>query len=292
MLIEQLINGLTIGGMYALVAIGYTMVFGVLELVNFAHGSVYMLGGYITLMLYLGVFDNFGIAFLISILLTALVGYGIDFVGLRRLREKKAPKIAALISTLGMSTIIEQAVQIFFGTDAKPFPQVLDFGKVNILGCAVKWSQIIILLIALALMAALSLFVNCTRFGKAMQAVAQDSEAARLMGIPVKTVITVTFMLGSALAAVAGTLVGTYYQSIDTAMGFTVGMKSLSSAVLGGVGSLPGAMLGGLLIGIIETLGAVYVSSGYRNAIAFAVLIAIILVKPNGILGKAQTTKV
>lgn len=292
MLIEQLINGLTIGGMYALVAIGYTMVFGVLELVNFAHGSVYMLGGYITLMLYLGVFDNFGIAFLISILLTALVGYGIDSVGLRRLREKKAPKIAALISTLGMSTIIEQAVQIFFGTDAKPFPQVLDFGKVNILGCAVKWSQIIILLIALVLMAALSLFVNCTRFGKAMQAVAQDSEAARLMGIPVKTVITVTFMLGSALAAVAGTLVGTYYQSIDTAMGFTVGMKSLSSAVLGGVGSLPGAMLGGLLIGIIETLGAVYVSSGYRNAIAFAVLIAIILVKPNGILGKAQTTKV
>lgn len=292
MLVEQVINGLTIGGMYALVAIGYTMVFGVLELVNFAHGSVYMLGGYITLMLYLGVFDNFGIAFAVSILLTALVGYGIDFVGLRRLREKKAPKIAALISTLGMSTVIEQAVQIFFGTDAKPFPQILDFGKVNILGYAVKWSQIIILLIAFGLMIALSLFVYFTRFGKAMQAVAQDGEAAQLMGIPVKTVITATFMLGSALAAVAGTLVGTYYQSIDTAMGFTVGMKSLSSAVLGGVGSLPGAMLGGLLIGIIETLGAVYVSSGYRNAIAFAVLIAIILIKPNGLLGKAQTTKV
>lgn len=292
MLIEQLINGLTIGGMYALVAIGYTMVFGVLELVNFAHGSVYMLGGYITLMIYLGVFQNIWIAIVGSVILTALVGYAIDFVGLRRLREQKAPKIAALISTLGMSTIIEQSVQVFWGTEAKSFPQILNLGKVEILGCAVKWSQIIILLIAGGLMLLLTLFVNCTKYGKAMQAVAQDTDAARIMGIPVKTVITSTFMLGSALAAVAGTLVGTYYQSIDTAMGFTVGMKSLSSAVLGGVGSLPGAMVGGLIIGVIETLGAVYVSSEYRNAIAFAVLIFIILVKPNGLFGKAQITKV
>lgn len=191
-----------------------------------------------------------------------------------------------------MSTILEQIVQIVWGTDAKPFPMVLNFGSVRLLGCTVKVSQLVILFTAIGLMAVLSLFIYRTSLGKAMQAVAQDAEAARIMGVPVECIITLTFMLGSALAAVAGTLVATYYQSIDTGMGFTVGMKALSSAVLGGVGNLPGAMVGGLLVGLIETLGAVYVSSGYRNAIAFVILIAIILVKPNGLFGKAQITKV
>ena len=292
MLTEQIINGLTIGSMYALIAIGYTMVFGVLELVNFAHGSVYMFSSYITWVLYPLVLPHFWQAFLASILVTGLVGCLIDVIGLRRLRQKKAPKIAALISTLGMSTILEQIVQIVWGTDAKPFPMVLNFGSVRLLGCTVKVSQLVILFTAIGLMAVLSLFIYRTSLGKAMQAVAQDAEAARIMGVPVERIITLTFMLGSALAAVAGTLVATYYQSIDTGMGFTVGMKALSSAVLGGVGNLPGAMVGGLLVGLIETLGAVYVSSGYRNAIAFVILIAIILVKPNGLFGKAQITKV
>ena len=185
MLTEQIINGLTIGSMYALIAIGYTMVFGVLELVNFAHGSVYMFSSYITWVLYPSVLPHFWQAFLASILVTGLVGCLIDVIGLRRLRQKKAPKIAALISTLGMSTILEQIVQIVWGTDAKPFPMVLNFGSVRLLGCTVKVSQLVILFTAIGLMAVLSLFIYRTSLGKAMQAVAQDAEAARIMGVPV-----------------------------------------------------------------------------------------------------------
>ena len=292
MFIEQLINGLTIGGMYALVAIGYTMVFGVLELINFAHGSVYMLGSYITLILFMNVIDNFWLAFACGIVLTGIVGYSIDFIGLRRLRAKNAPKIAALISTLGISTIIEQAVQITCGSDAKPYPQPISLESVHIFGVAIRWNKIIILITAIILMTILSLFVYRTKYGKGMQAVAQDGEASQLMGVPVKTIITMTFMLGSALAAIAGTLAGTYYQTVDTGMGFFVGMTGLASAVLGGIGSIPGAMIGGIMFGVIETLGAVYISSGYRNAISFIVIIFIILIKPNGLFGKMKIDKV
>lgn len=292
MFLQQLINGITIGSTYALVAIGYSMVFGVLELINFANGAVYMLGGYLTLMLYTGLVGNFGLAFALGILLTGVIGYGIDRFGLRRLREKKVPKITGLITTLGISTVIENAVRIFFGSETKPYPNKIDFGQITLGSVTITSSQLIILLVSILLMTITSLMVYKSKMGKAMLAISQSQEASQLMGINVNAVISLTFIISSALAAIAGTLVGMYYQNIDASMGFSVGMKTLASAVLGGVGVLPGAMAGGVLMGVFETLGASYVSSGYRDAISFAILIIVILFKPSGLFGRKQITKV
>jgi branched-chain amino acid transport system permease protein len=289
---QQLINGITIGSTYALVAIGFTMVFGVLELVNFANGSVYMLGGYFALMLYLAMGGRFIEAFILSIVFTGITGYLIDRVGLKRLRKKKAPKLAGFISTLGMATIIDNSVMLFFGSETKPYPNMLDFGKIIVGDVIITWTQIIILSVVLLLMIALSLVVNNTKIGKAMRCTAQNTDAARLMGINVNAVISFTFVISSVLAGISGVLVGMYYNSIDSFMGFSVGMKTFASAVLGGVGVLPGAMVGGILVGIIETIGASYISSGYRDAIAFTILILVLLFKPSGLFGKKQVNKV
>ncbi len=292
MFLQQLINGITIGSTYALVAIGYSMVFGVLELINFANGSVYMLGGYLTLMLYTGLVGSFGLSFGLGLVLTGIVGYAIDRFGLRRLREKKVPKIAGLITTLGISQIIENAVRIFFGSETKPYPNMLNFGQVTVGNVTITSSQVIILMISILLMLLTSVTVYRTKMGKAMLAVSQSQEASQLMGINVNGIISLTFMISSVLAAIAGTLVGMYYQNIDASMGSSVGMKALASAVLGGVGVLPGAMVGGVLMGVFETLGASYISSGYRDAISFAILIIVILFKPSGLFGRKQITKV
>lgn len=292
MLLEQILNGLTIGSTYALVAIGFTMVFGVLELVNFANGSIYMLGGYITLMVYLGLQGHFFLAFILSIILTGVVGFVMDRVVLNHLRAKKAPKLTGLIATMGVATIIDNCILLFFGSQTKPYPNMIDFGKFYIGDTAVSSSQLIILAVALVLMALLSLLTYRTKLGKAMRCTAQNADAARLMGINVNLIIALTFFISSMLAAVAGTMVGMYYQSIDINAGFTVGMKTMASAVLGGVGVLPGAMVGGLLVGLFETLGASYISSGYRDAIAFAILILVILFKPAGLFGKKKINKV
>lgn len=292
MLFEQILNGLTIGSTYALVAIGFTMVFGVLELVNFANGSIYMLGGYITLMIYLGLGGHFILAFILSLILTGIVGFTMDRVVLSRLRAKKAPKLSGLIATMGVATIIDNFILLFFGSQTKPYPNMIDFGKFYIGDTVINSSQIIILVVALILMALLSIVTYKTKFGKAMRCTAQNADAAKLMGINVNFIIAATFFIASMLAAVAGTMVGMYYQSIDINAGFTVGMKTMASAVLGGVGVLPGAMLGGLLVGLFETLGASYISAGYRDAIAFIILILIILFKPSGLLGKKKVNKV
>ena len=292
MLFEQILNGLTIGSTYALVAIGFTMVFGVLELVNFANGSIYMLGGYITLMIYLGLGGHFILAFILSLILTGIVGFTMDRVVLSRLRAKKAPKLSGLIATMGVATIIDNFILLFFGSQTKPYPNMIDFGKFYIGDTAVNSAQLIILVVALILMALLSIVTYKTKFGKAMRCTAQNADAAKLMGINVNFIIAATFFIASMLAAVAGTMVGMYYQSIDINAGFTVGMKTMASAVLGGVGVLPGAMLGGLLVGLFETLGASYISAGYRDAIAFIILILIILFKPSGLLGKKKVNKV
>lgn len=291
MFLQQLVNGITIGSTYALVAIGYSLVFGVLRLINFSNGSVYMLGGYISLMLYLAMGGHFSIAFILSIIITGFVGFLVDYVGLRPLRKKNAPRMAGLISTLGIATIIDNAIQIWFGTETKSFPNFMDFGKINIGNTIISWTQIIILIVSLLLMACFSLIVYKTKIGKSMRAVAQNDIAARLMGINVKAIISMTFVVSSVLACIAGTMIGAYYQTIDSMMGFSVGMKTFSAAVLGGVGSLPGAMIGGLLVGIAETIGASYISSGYRDAIAFIILILVLLIKPSGILGKQTIEK-
>ncbi len=292
MLLEQILNGLTIGSTYALVAIGFTMVFGVLELVNFANGSIYMLGGYITLMVYLGLGGHFILAFILSIILTGAVGFAMDRIVLSHLRAKKAPKLTGLIATMGVSTIIDNVILLFFGSQTKPYPNMIDFGRFYIGDTAINSSQLVILAVALVLMVLLSLLTYCTKLGKAMRCTAQNADAAKLMGINVNLIIALTFFISSMLAAVAGTMVGMYYQSIDINAGFTVGMKTMASAVLGGVGVLPGAMVGGLLVGLFETLGASYISAGYRDAIAFAILILVILFKPAGLFGRKKSNKV
>lgn len=291
MFLQQLVNGITIGSTYALVAIGYSLVFGVLELINFSNGSVYMLGAYLSLLIYLGMNGNFFLAFLLSLLLTGAAGFLVDFIGLRKLRGKNAPRMAALISTLGVGTVIDNAIMIWAGTETKPYPNYLDFGKFNVGGAVVSWTQIIIFLASVVIMAAFSLVVYRTKIGKSMRAVAQNTVTARLMGVNVKLVISATFVTSALLACISGTLVGMYYQTVDVNMGFTVGMKTFAAAVLGGVGSLPGAMIGGLLVGVVETIGASYISSGYRDAIAFIILILVLLIKPTGILGKQKIDK-
>ena len=292
MFVQQVINGITVGCTYALVALGYSMVFSVLELINFANGGFYMLGGYITLMIYLGMSGHFWFATILSILVTGIVGYSTDRFCLRTLRKQKAPKMAALISTFGINIFIENFIMIFFGSQMKSFPNMLDFGSINIGKVTISWIQIINLAVSLFLLLILCILVYRTKIGSSMRAITQNVTAARLMGINVNSIISLTFIISAALAAVAGTLVSMYYQTIDINMGTQVGMKTFAAAVLGGMGVLPGAMVGGILIGIIETLGAAYISSGYRDAFAFIILILILLLRPNGLFGEKQITKV
>ena len=247
MFFQQLINGITIGSTYALVSIGFTMVFGVLELTNFANGSLYMLGAYLSLMLYSATGMNAFLAFFISIILTGGVGYLLDRLALRRLRNKKAPKLTGLITTLGMSMIIDNTIMLAFGSETKPFPNHFDFGRIEIGSVVISWVQIIILATALTLMLILSFVVYKTKIGKAMRCTSQNAEAARLMGISVNRVIAFTFIISGVLACISGNLVGMYYQTVDITMGASIGMKTFASAILGGVGVLPGAMVGGLV---------------------------------------------
>jgi len=291
MLLQQLVSGLTIGSTYALVAIGYSLIFSVLELINFANGSLYMLGGYITLMIYLSMKANFFLALFISLIIAGIIGFSVDIFALRPLRKKKAPRKAYIISTLGVGIIIDNSIQLLFGSETKRFPNILDFGKFEIAGAIVSWTQVIIFVISVVLMALISLVVYKTKIGKAMRSTAQNIDTSRLMGVNVQGVIAFTFFISSVLAAIAATLISMYYQTVDVNMGFQVGMKTFAAAVLGGVGIMPGAMFGGIIIGILESLGASYISSGYRDAIAFAVLILVLLFKPEGIFGKPQIDK-
>lgn len=291
MFFQQVVNGLTIGSMYALVAIGYTMVFGVLKLVNFSHGSVFMVGAYLTLQFSLALNGNFFLAAALSMVFTGVLGMLIDRVALRRLRVKKADRITALISTLGVGTILDNAVMIAFGSETKAFPNVLKLGKFTVGSTVISWVQIVILVLALALMAVMSIVVYRTKMGRAMRATSQNADAAKLMGINVNQVIAFTFFVGSLLASVAGTMYGMYYEAIDPMMGSVISMKTFACVVLGGVGVLPGAMLGGLTIGVVEAVGASYISSGYRDAIAFAILILVLVLRPQGILGKKIADK-
>ena len=291
MLFQQLINGITTGSSYALVAIGFTMIFGVLELTNFSNSSLYMFGAYATWLFYCAGI-NFFVAFALSILFTGLLGFSIDRFALLRLRNKNAPRLSGLITTLGMSMVIDNAIMVFCGTDSKAFPNYLDFGKIYIGNAIITWTQIIILIVGAVLMTALSLLVYRTKTGKAMTAIAQNQEVSKLMGIDTDRIISLTFVISGFLACIAGTMVSMYYRSIETNMGSSIGMKIFASAILGGVGMLPGAMIGGLLLGVIETLVSAYINAGYRDAISFSILILVLLVMPNGLLGKKTINKV
>lgn len=291
-ILQQLINGLTIGSAYALVAIGFTMVFGVLELVNMANGAFYVLGGYLTLIFLTQFQWNFFLALLASMLITGGLGALMDRVALSPIRKRRASKIAALISTVGLGTAITNFILVFFGTETKRFPDVFNLGKIRLGGIIITWMQIIIFAVTVIMMAVLSLIVYRTKLGTGMRAIAQDADAAKLMGIHTDHIITFTFFIGTMCVGVAGTLIAMYYQQIDTRMAVAVGMKSFAAAVLGGIGVLPGAMLGGLLLGVIESLGINYIGSGYGNAISFVMLIVVLIIKPSGLLGKRKVTKV
>ncbi|MEX2206759.1 MAG: branched-chain amino acid ABC transporter permease [Myxococcota bacterium] len=297
-LLQQLLNGITWGSIYALVALGYTMVYGVLKLINFAHGEVYMVGAMLGYYAAhgLGVAATPSLGALLVVMLAAMLGCGLlgallERVAYRPLRG--AGRLAPLITAIGVSLLLQNAGQLVFGADPKFFPTLLRSEElVRVGGIAVSNIQVAVLVTAVALMAGLQYVVQRTRFGRAMRAVSYDAPAAALMGVPVDRVILGTFVLGSMLAAAAGILVGLSNPKIDPLMGLMPGLKAFVAAVLGGIGSVPGAMVGGLLLGVIETLVTGYLSSTYRDAIAFVILVLILLVRPTGLFGAPQAEKV
>ena len=297
---QQLANGVAWGSIYALIALGYTMVYGILRLINFAHGDVYMVGAFAAYFLAralgVGTVVNAsplmaGVVLLGSMAICAALGVLIELLAYRPVR--KSSRLTALITAIGVSLFLENAGILIFGPDPKFFPQVIAPKTIQLAeGVLVTNHQIMVVLVSLVLMVALTLFIQRTRTGKAMRAVAFNRDAASLMGIPVDRIITITFAIGSALAAAAGFLVGLTNPKIEPLMGIMPGIKAFVAAVLGGIGSIPGAMIGGLLMGISEYMVVGYLSSTYRDAIAFVILIVVLLLKPAGLLGRNVTEKV
>ncbi len=287
---QQIVNGVSLGSIYALIALGYTMIYGIIKLINFAHGDIYMLGAYMGFVC----ITRFGLPFLPSLVLamvgSALAGIVIERIAYRPMRN--APRIAALITAIGVSFFLENGMNLLASPQPRTFPAVFAPTVYQVGGVVVNNQQIMILVSAFVLMLALTYIVNRTKAGKAMRAVSFDADAARLMGINIDRVISTTFALGSALAAAAGVLVGIYYNSIDPLMGMMPGIKAFIAAVVGGIGILPGAMLGGIIMGLVEAMVSGFFSSTFRDAAAFAILILILLIKPTGILGQNVKEKV
>ena len=289
--LQQLVNGLSLGSIYALIALGYTMVYGIIKLINFAHGDIYMLGActafYATTVFHL----NFFLALIVAMVLCGVLGVLIERIAYKPLRH--ATRITALITAMGVSYILEYTTQYFAGSEVKTFPEdVLNNAVFQIGGIQISQQQIYIIAVTLILMLALTYIVGRTRMGRAMRAVSVDEKAAELMGISVDRTISFTFLLGSVLAGAAGVLVGVYYNSINPLMGMVPGLKAFIAAVFGGIGIIPGAMIGGFAIGIAETMVVAYGSSLYRDAIVYVILILILIIKPAGLLGKNVKEKV
>jgi len=296
--LQQIVNGVSWGSIYALIALGYTMVYGILRFVNFAHGDIYMVGAFLGFYA-AGWLSGQGVTglplvllvFVSSMLGSALLGVALEQTAYRPVRSQ--PKLTALITAIGVSLFLENAGNLVFGADPKFFPQILESRTFHLPGGAlIPSTQVLILAGSTALMLSLNFVIYRTRLGRAMRAVSFNRDAASLMGIPADRIITATFALGSALAAAAGVLVALSTPRVDPLMGVMPGLKAFVAAVLGGIGNIPGAMLGGLVMGVAETLVAGYLSSTYRDAIAFAILIAILLWRPSGLLGRAVTEKV
>lgn len=288
--VQQVFNGVSLGSIYALIALGYTMVYGIIRLINFAHGDIFMVGafaGYYATAVYK---LSFLPALLIAMVVAAITGVLIEFLAYRPIR--KASRISALITAIGVSFLLENAGLLILKPDPRAFPEVIPLTVYNFGGLIVNNRQVLILVVTIGLMLLLQWVVRFTKIGKAMRAVANDRDAASLMGISVNQVITVTFAIGSALAAAAGVLVGIFYNRIDPLMGIMPGLKAFIAAVLGGIGIIPGAMIGGFVLGIVEVLVVAFFSSGWKDAAAFVALIVILLVRPAGILGKNVGEKV
>lgn len=288
--IQQLINGLMLGSVYALLALGYTMVYGIIKLINFAHGDIYMLGAYFGYFFIKVLHLNFFIALILAMAVSAIIGVVIEYIAYRPLRH--SPRIAVLISALGISFLLENGMTYLYGSDQRSFPQAIKTVQYHFYGIQVSNIQLIIAVTSIVLMLLLTYIVKNTKMGRAMRAVSADPDAASLMGININHTISFTFAIGSALAAAGGVLIGLYYNSIDPLMGMTPGLKAFVAAVLGGIGIIPGAAVGGWLIGILETMVQATAFLDYKDAIVYAMLIVILLIKPTGILGKNKREKV
>ena len=287
---QQLINGVSLGNIYALIALGYTMIYGIIKLINFAHGDIYMIGAYFGFFATTQLGVGFIPAIIIAMAGAAVVGIIIERIAYRPMRN--APRIAILITAIGVSFFLEYGMILLVSPQPRTFPAVFAPTVYHMGPLVANSQQLVILISALILMVTLSYIVNSTKAGKAMRAVSFDADAARLMGINIDKVISMTFALGSALAAAGGVLVGVYYNSIDPLMGMMPGLKAFVAAVLGGIGIIPGAMMGGIILGVVEAMVSGFLSSTFRDAAAFGILILILLYKPAGLLGKNVREKV
>lgn len=297
--LQQLTNGLAVGGIYALIALGYTMVYGVLKLINFAHGELFALGAYLgfTLLVTLGLSGWVGgmaavvLMLLFAMGLVAVAGFLLERVAYRPLRQSN--RLAAVVSALGASIFFQNAMMLVYGTKAQVYPSgLLPSAVFTVLGVEIPVTRIILFGSSVLLMCILYWFIHRTRTGAAVRAVAIDQGAARLMGIGVNRIISLIFLIGPALGGAAGVMVGLLYGQIKYDMGVTYGLKAFTAAILGGIGNIPGAMIGGILLGVIEALGAAYISIAWKDAIAFAVLILILIFRPTGLLGERVADKV
>jgi branched-chain amino acid transport system permease protein len=300
--LQQLVNGLTLGAIYGLIALGYTMVYGIIGMINFAHGEVYMIGAFIAVTAFT-VLGALGITFvplalvvvlIASVGFTAAYGWTIERVAYRPLRG--APRLAPLISAIGMSIFLQNYVQLLQGARVKPLPPVIRGGfellHANRFSVQLSYIQCFIMILTVVLIAVFTLVIARTRLGRAQRACEQDRTMAALLGVDVDRTISLTFVIGAALAAVAGMMVTMYYGVIDFFIGFLAGLKAFTAAVLGGIGSLPGAMLGGLLIGLVEAFYSAYFSIEYKDVAAFAILVLVLVLRPSGLLGRPEVEKV
>lgn len=288
--VQQLVNGISLGSIYALIALGYTMVYGIIKLINFAHGDVFMIGAFVGFYAITRWDLGFFSALILAMVVTAILGVLIERIAYKRLRN--ATRIAALITAIGVSLLIEYTTIFFRGAQPEAYPDIISNKSFNILGAQISMQSILILSVSIALMIILQFIVHKTKMGKAMRAVSYDVEAARLMGINVDNTISITFAIGSALAGAAGVIFGVYYTSIDPLMGIIPGVKAFVAAVLGGIGIIPGAMAGGMVLGVVETVVSAMGFSLWRDAAAFVILILILIFRPSGIFGKNTREKV
>ena len=300
---QQIVNGLSLGGIYALIALGYTMVYGIIELINFAHGDVYTMGTFFSLAILTGLGvsgEVHGIALvgvvlltlLSSMLLCGILGVLIERLAYRRLRN--APRLAPLITAIGVSFILENVMQLWRGPSPIPFPDVIPNPTYALGGVIITAKQVAVIGLAVVMMIALQLFIYNTKIGKAMRATAQDRDAAQLMGVNINTTIAMTFLIGSALAGAAGFVSGVYYGTTWFFNGFEAGLKAFTAAVLGGIGNVAGAMVGGFSIGLIEAIATQYIPGGaqWTNVVVFSVLVLVLIFRPSGLLGESLPEKV
>ena len=299
--LQQILNGLVLGSIYALIALGYTMVYGIMGLINFAHGEVTMIGAMVTITV-LGDLANAGVdlpgavmvllALMVAIPVCMLLGFTIERVAYRPLRN--APRLAPLITAIGLSIVLQNLAILIWGRNYIPFPPLLPHDSVNIFGASITVLQVVIIFLAIAIMIGLLLMVEKTKLGRAMRATSQNPAVAGLMGVNVNTVISMTFVIGAGLGAIAGVMVAANYDQAHSHMGFLIGLKAFTAAVLGGIGNLGGAVVGGILLGVIESLGAGYIGdltggflgSHYQDIFAFMVLILVLVFRPSGLLGE------